>query len=176
MKRVILSGLAIAALAAAMAVMPASAQTYRNGTGYRNENGYPDYRNWDNDRGNMVWENSQNLNSRGWQRVTLWVDDPASALFLEVVRGSIEFDRAEIFYEGGQRSIVDMNGVMRNQSRFPIARFGNLRNVDRVVVTARPRTWGARLGIWRDTGSYGWNDRNGRNDQYNYDNDWNRRR
>lgn len=164
MKRVILSGFAIAALAASMAAAPASAQYYRN------EGGYPDYRHWDNDRGNMVWENSQNLNSRGWQRVTLWVDDPASALFLEVVRGSVEFDRAEVFFEGGRRMMVDMNGVMRGQSRFPIARFGNLRNVDRVVVTARPRTWGARIGIWRDTGSYGWNDR------YDYDDDWRNRR
>jgi hypothetical protein len=167
------------ALAAMMATFPmaASAQ-YRNDSGYRNGNGYPDYRqrsdnrSSDRDQG-LVWENSQNLNPRqGWQRVTLWVGDPASAVYFEVVSGTIEFDRAEVVFENGQRQLIDMNGV-RGPSRFPVARFNGTRNVDRVIVMARPRTYGARLGVWRDTnGSYGWNDRN---DRYGND-DWRWRR
>ena len=162
------------ALAAMMASFPMAASAQ-----YRYDNGYPDYRHRSEDRygdrrgdrdQGLVWENSQNLNPRqGWQRVTLWVDDPASALYFEVVHGAIEFDRAQVVFGNGRRQMIDMSGV-HGPGRFQVARFNGMRNVDRVIVMARPQTYGARLGVWRDTnGLYGWNDR--------YDNDdWRWRR
>jgi hypothetical protein len=160
MKRLIPIALAITAFMASMSLaQPASAQ-------YRNEYGYPDYRdNRHRDQG-LVWENSQNLNRGGWQRVTLWVDDPASALFIEVVRGAVELDRAEIVFENGGRQLVDLRNSVYGRGRFAIANFNRMRNVDRVIVTARPRAYGARLGIWRDADGYGYRDR--------WDNDWRR--
>jgi len=167
MKRLIPIALAITAFMASMSLaQPASAQ-------YRNEYGYPDYRhhddrsrdNQDREEG-LTWENSQNLTRSGWQRVTLWVDDPASALFIEVVRGSVELDRAEIVFENGGRQLIDLRGGVYGRGRFAIASFNRMRNVDRVIVMARPRTYGARLGIWRDADGYGYRDR--------WDNDWRR--
>ena len=165
MKRLIPIALAITAFMASMSLaQPASAQ-------YRNEYGYPDYRhrddrdNRDRDEG-LTWENSQNLTRSGWQRVTLWVDDPASALFIEVVRGSVELDRAEIVFENGGRQMVDLRNGVYGRGRFAIANFNRMRDVDRVIVTARPRMYGARLGIWRDADGYGYQDRR--------NNDWRR--
>ena len=162
MKRLIPIALAITAFMASMSLaQPASAQ-------YRNEYGYPDYRGRDDrdrDEG-LTWENSQNLTRSGWQRVTLWVDDPASALFIEVVRGAVELDRAEIVFENGGRQLVDLRNSVYGRGRFAIANFNRMRNVDRVIVTARPRSYGARLGIWRDADGYGYRDR--------WDNDWRR--
>jgi len=162
MKRMIPIALAITAFMASMSLaQPASAQ-------YRNEYGYPDYRDRDDrdrDEG-LTWENSQSLTRNGWQRVTLWVDDPASALFIEVVRGAVELDRAEIVFENGGRQLVDLRNGVYGRGRFAIANFNRMRNVDRVIVMARPRSHGARIGIWRDADGYGHRDR--------WDNDWRR--
>ena len=163
MKRLIPIALAITAFMASMSLaQPASAQ-------YRNEYGYPDYRGHDDYRDHddgLTWENSQNLHRGGWQRVTLWVDDPASALFIQVVRGAVELDRAEIVFENGGRQMVDLRNGVYGRGRFAIANFNRMRNVDRVIVTARPRSNFARLGIWRDADGYGYRDR--------WDNDWRR--
>jgi hypothetical protein len=111
------------------------------------------------------------LNPRlGWQRVNFEADARSSALYLDVVRGRVQVDKAEIVFGNGSHMVVDLNDRARRRGRIQIADFNRLRNVERVIVTARPMSYDARIALWRDDqGRYGWNDR--------YDNDdWRWRR
>jgi hypothetical protein len=115
------------------------------------------YRTW----GDPRRPSSGYMNPRlGWQRVSFEANSRSSALYLDVVRGRVQVDQAEIVFVDGRHMMVDLNDRARRRGRIQIADFNQLRNVDRVIVTARPLSYDARIALWRDDeGRYGWNDR-----------------
>lgn len=108
----------------------------------------------------LRWPNSGRLDPRlGWQTVNFEANSRASALYLDIRRGAVQIDRAEIVFRNGRSMLVDLNNAVRTRGRVQIARFNNVRNIDRVLVTARPRSVDARIALWRDSDGYmGWND------------------
>jgi hypothetical protein len=72
-------------------------------------------------------------------------------------------------FRNGRSAIVDLNNSVRTRGRIQIARFNDVRNIDRVLVTARPRSGDARIALWRDTDGYmGWNDHRSDNDDWRW--------
>ena len=115
---------------------------------------------------------TERLNANlGWQQVNFESNAHASELYLDVLRGRVQLDRAEIVFRNGQRTTLDLNNRLRDRGRIQLARFDNVRNIDRVIVTARARSSDATIALWRDDmgQQVGLNDR--------YDNDeWRWRR
>jgi len=164
MNRILAVALSVAALAVALspslpAFSTASAQ-------FRTEGGPSEHR--DRSRRN----HSERLNANlGWQQVNFESNAQASELYLDVLRGRVQVDRAEIVFRNGRHMTIDLNNRLRDRGRVQLARFDQVRNIDRVIVTARARTADARIALWRDDlgQQFGWNDR--------YDNDdWRWRR
>jgi hypothetical protein len=145
---------AIAAMAASFPLSQASAQARAS------------------DHERSRWDNGGRLNSQlGWQQVNFEADARASELYLDVLRGRVQFDRAEVVFRNGRHMVIDLNNRQRGRGRIQLVRFGDVRNVDRVIVTARARSSDVRIALWRDDmgQQVGWNDR--------YDNDdWRWRR
>jgi len=164
MNRILAVALSMAALVVALspsfpAFNTASAQ-------FRTEVGPSEHR----DRSHRSETGRLNANL-GWQQVNFESNVHASELYLDVLRGRVQLDRAEIVFRNGRRTTIDLNNRLRDRGRIQIARFDNVRNIDRVIVTARARTSDARIALWRDDmgQQFGWNDR--------YDNDdWRWRR
>lgn len=151
MKRKLSVALAMAALMASSFPMAASAQ-------FRSNDVPRDY-------ASPRW-NPGRLDPRlGWQTVNFESNSRASAVYLDVLRGNVQFDRAEIVFRNGRSMMVDLNNSVRRRGRIQVARFNDVRNIDRILVTARPRSVDARIAVWRDTdGQLGWNDRNDNDD------------
>ena len=108
----------------------------------------------------------------GWQQVNFESNAHASELYLDVLQGRVQLDRAEIVFRNGQHVTIDLNNRMRDRGRVQLARFDNVRNIDRVIVTARAKTENARIGLWRDDMGQR---QLGSNDRYDTD-DWRWRR
>lgn len=147
MKRTLPIALALAALMASFPMVPNASAQFR-GSEYRHR------------------PNSERLDPRmGWQTVNFESNSRASALYLDVLRGNVQVDRAEIVFRNGRSMIVDLNNSVRGRGRVQLARFNDTRNIDRVLVTARTRSYDARIALWRDTdGQLGWSDRNDNDD------------
>jgi len=154
MKRILCAALALAAIAASSPMDRASAQGRASG----------------HDRSR--WDNGGRLISQlGWQQVNFEANARASELYLDVIRGRVQVDHAEVVFANGRHVVLDLSNTVRQRGRIQLARFDNVRNIDRVIVTARAQSSDARIALWRDDmgQQVGWNDR--------YDNDdWRWRR
>ena len=143
MNRILAVGLSVAALVVALspslpAFNTASAQ-------FRTERGLSEQR--ERPRRSETGRLNADL---GWQTVNFESNARASELYLDVLRGRVQLDRAEIVFRNGRSTIIDLNNRLRDRGRVQLARFDEVRNIDRVIVTARARTLDAKIRLWRD--------------------------
>ena len=86
---------------------------------------------------------------------TLKRDEPSDAA--QLVEHRAEFCRQVLVV---RRAPGDRHGS-RRRGRIQLARFDHVRNIDRVIVTARAQSADAKIALWRDDmgQQFGWNDR-----------------
>jgi len=149
MKRILCAALALAAIAASSPMDQPAAQGRASG----------------HDRSR--WDNGGRLISQlGWQQVNFEANARASELYLDVLRGRVQVDHAEVVFANGRHVVLDLSNTVRQRGRIQLARFDNVRNIDRVIVTARAKSSDARIALWRDDmgQQVGWNDRSDNDD------------
>src|SRR5258705_1990890 len=113
MKRTFAVALAIAALMASFPIARTASAQYRS----RDDQSRP---------------SGGYLNPRlGWQRVNFEAGARASALYLDVVRGRVQIDQAEVVFGNGRHMVVDLNDRARRRGRIQIVDFNQVRNVER---------------------------------------------
>jgi hypothetical protein len=68
-----------------------------------------------------------------------------SKLWLEIVKGRVRFDWAEVVFGNGQTQVVDMKEFVRDPDTYLLLDFANGREVDHVRVVAQAETPEARV-------------------------------
>jgi hypothetical protein len=94
----------------------------------------------------FVWEDGENLLAEdGWTEFTLNCVNTGSKLWLEIVKGRVRFDWAEVVFGNGQTQVVDMKEFVRDPDTYLLLDFANGREVDHVRVVAQAETPEARV-------------------------------
>jgi hypothetical protein len=83
---------------------------------------------------------------QGWTVLDLPVNEPASALYLEVT-GRVQFDSAEIVFRDGAARALDLRGVVRGRGLFELHDFADVPEVATVRLTVRAATARACVGL-----------------------------
>lgn len=96
----------------------------------------------------IVWQDSEKLyRAEGWTEFTLNADSRGDALLLEVSRGRVQIDFAEVVFANGDCQVVDFNNRTQASGIYPLLDFRDGRQVDHVRVIARARTNEATVGL-----------------------------
>ncbi len=94
----------------------------------------------------IVWEDGENLlDEEGWTEFTLNCENTGTKLWLEIVKGRVRFDWAEIVFGNGEARVVDMKEFVRDPGTYLLLDFVGDREVDHVRVVARAETAEARV-------------------------------
>lgn len=96
----------------------------------------------------IVWEDSETLSKADdWTEFTLNADSRGEKLYLDVVRGRVQVDFAEIVFENGDARVVDFANKTHGPGTYGVLDFADGRKVDHVRVVARARTDEATLSL-----------------------------
>ena len=94
----------------------------------------------------IVWEDGENLLAEeGWTEFTLNCQNTGTKLWLEIVKGRIRPDWAEVVFGNGETQVVDMKEFVRDPGYYLLLDFANGREVDHVRMVAQAETPEARL-------------------------------
>jgi hypothetical protein len=83
---------------------------------------------------------------QGWTVLDLPVNEPATALYVEVA-GRVQFDSAEIVFRDGAPRPLDLRGVVRGRGFFELHTCAGPRAVTAVRLNVRATTARAQVGI-----------------------------
>lgn len=94
----------------------------------------------------LVWEDGETIEKdEGWAEFTLNCDASGRKLYLEIVKGKVEGDWAEVDFENGDAQIVDLGERTQGPGIYPLLDFRDGRKVDHVRVVARAKSDEARV-------------------------------
>jgi hypothetical protein len=94
----------------------------------------------------IVWEDGENiLAQEGWTEFTLNCENTGTKLWLEIVKGRIRLDWAEVVFGNGEAQVVDMKEYVRDVGTYLLLDFANGREVDHVRMVAQAESPEARL-------------------------------
>ena len=94
----------------------------------------------------MVWEDGENLLAQeGWTEFTLNCENTGTKLWLEIVKGRVRLDWAEVVFGNGEAQVMDMKEYVRDPGHYLLLDFANGREVDHVRMVAQAETPEARL-------------------------------
>jgi hypothetical protein len=96
----------------------------------------------------LVWEDAETLEkNEGWTEFTLNADTRGTRVWLQVTRGRMQFDWAEVVFENGDAQVVDMKEWTRGEGLYDLLNFRDGRKVDHVRLVARARSNEARVSL-----------------------------
>lgn len=96
----------------------------------------------------LVWQDGETLyKNEDWTEVTLNANARGSRLFLEVQRGKVQLEFAEVVFENGDTRVVDFQENTRGQGTYPLLDFRDGRAVDHVRLVARAKSDEAKIGL-----------------------------
>jgi hypothetical protein len=94
----------------------------------------------------MVWEDGESLLAQeGWTEFTLNCENTGTKLWLEIVKGRVRLDWAEVVFGNGEAQVMDMKEYIRDPGTYLLLDFANGREVDHVRMVAQAETPEARL-------------------------------
>jgi hypothetical protein len=94
----------------------------------------------------VVWEDGESLASgEEWTEFTLNCENTGRKLWLEVVKGKVRFDWAEVVYANGEVQVVEMSESLRDPGHYLLLDFAGGREVDHVRMVAKAETPEARV-------------------------------
>ncbi|MGB9006578.1 MAG: hypothetical protein WCB96_12710 [Candidatus Aminicenantales bacterium] len=94
----------------------------------------------------FVWEDGENLLAQeGWTEFTLNCENTGTKLWLEIVKGRVRLDWAEVVFGNGETQVMDMKEFVRDPGYYLLLDFANGREVDHVRMVAQAETPEARL-------------------------------
>ena len=96
----------------------------------------------------LVWQDAETLfPEEGWAETMFDSNESGDALFLEIVKGRVQFDFAEVVFENGDTQVVDLSRATRGPGVYPLLDFRNGRRVDHVRLVAQAKTSDARVAL-----------------------------
>ena len=97
-------------------------------------------------REDLLWEDGETfIADVNWTQFTLNCSAPGTKLWLQVAKGSIQFDWAEVTFDNGATCVVDMRTWIRGPGLYTLLEFPERRRVDHLRMVARARTEQARV-------------------------------
>jgi hypothetical protein len=96
----------------------------------------------------LVWEDAETLErEEGWTEFSLSCDQRGTRLWLEVERGRVQFDWAEVVFENGDTQVVDFQSHTQDEGLYSLLDFRDGRRVDHVRIVARARSETAQVAL-----------------------------
>jgi hypothetical protein len=94
----------------------------------------------------IVWEDGENLLAEeDWTEFTLNCANTGTKLWLEIVKGRVRLDWAEVVFGNGEAQVVDMKEFVRDPGYYLLLDFANGREVDHVRMVAKAESPEARV-------------------------------
>lgn len=96
----------------------------------------------------MAWQDAETLyGEEEWAETVFNSDQRGTKLYLEVVKGTVQFDFAEVTFENGDCQVVDFKQKPRGEGLYSLLNFSDGRRVDNVRLIARAKTDEARVAL-----------------------------
>lgn len=94
----------------------------------------------------LVWEDGETVErDDDWTEVTLNCDNRGTKLWLEVPKGNVQLDWAEVVFENGEARVVDFKERSYGPGLYPLLDFRDGRKVDHVRLVAKSKSDEARI-------------------------------
>ena len=94
----------------------------------------------------IVWEDGEELDAQeDWAEFTLNCQNTGAKLWLEIARGRVRFDWAEVVFGNGEAQVLDMKEFVREPGFYLLLDFANGREIDHVRMVAKSETPQARV-------------------------------
>lgn len=96
----------------------------------------------------MVWQDGETLfQEEDWAETVFNSDQRGTKLYLEVVKGKVQFDFAEVVFENGDCQVVDFAEKPHGEGFYSLLDFADGRKVDHVRLIARSKTEESRVAL-----------------------------
>lgn len=96
----------------------------------------------------LVWQDAETLfPEEDWAETVFDSNQPGDRLYLEVVRGRVQFDFAEVVFGNGETQVVDFSRAARGPGLYSLLDFRDGRTIDHVRLIARARSGEARVAL-----------------------------
>ncbi len=96
----------------------------------------------------MVWQDAETLfEEEEWAETIFNSDQRGTKLYLEVVKGKVQFDFAEVVFENGDCQVVDFADKSHGEGFYSLLDFADGRKVDHVRLIAKAKSEEARVAL-----------------------------
>ncbi|MCC6649838.1 MAG: hypothetical protein IT348_01665 [Candidatus Eisenbacteria bacterium] len=96
----------------------------------------------------MAWQDAETLYAEEeWAETIFDSDQRGTKLYLEVVKGQVQFDFAEVTFENGDCQVVDFNSKPHGEGFYSLLDFADGRKVDHVRLIARSKSDESRVAL-----------------------------
>ncbi|HTO51744.1 MAG TPA: hypothetical protein VMR50_00040, partial [Myxococcota bacterium] len=96
----------------------------------------------------LVWQDAETLYpEEDWAETMFDSNQRGDKLYLEVVRGRVQFDFAEVVFGNGETQVVDFGRAGRGPGLYSLLDFRDGRTIDHVRLIARARSGEARVAL-----------------------------
>jgi len=94
----------------------------------------------------IVWEDGETLTKdEDWTEFTLDCNETGRKLWIEIAKGKVQADWAEVVFANGDATVIDFKEKTHGTGLYSLLDFADGRKVDHVRVVARARTDEARV-------------------------------